>query len=64
MYAVVWWISNRELFLHPLPHQDSVFPTDMQPDPNLTAYKENLGPAKFDYKLNNIFRLHDLPVSW
>ncbi|XP_076406288.1 sperm-associated antigen 16 protein isoform X1 [Peromyscus maniculatus bairdii] len=43
--------------------KDSVFPTDMQPDPNLTAYKENLGPAKFDYKLNNIFRLHDLPVS-
>ncbi|XP_052605731.1 sperm-associated antigen 16 protein isoform X3 [Peromyscus californicus insignis] len=43
--------------------KDSVFPTDMQPDPNLTAYKENLCPAKFDYKLNNIFRLHDLPVS-
>uniref|UniRef100_A0A8C8TVU5 Sperm-associated antigen 16 protein n=1 Tax=Peromyscus maniculatus bairdii TaxID=230844 RepID=A0A8C8TVU5_PERMB len=43
--------------------KDSVFPTDMQPDPNLTAYKENLGPAKFDYKLNNIFRLHDLPVT-
>ncbi|XP_036029523.1 sperm-associated antigen 16 protein-like isoform X2 [Onychomys torridus] len=44
--------------------KDSVFPTDMQPDPNLTACKENLCPAKFDYKLNNIFRLHDLPVSW
>ncbi|CAO2624887.1 Sperm-associated antigen 16 protein [Lemmus lemmus] len=44
--------------------KDSEFPTDMQPDPNLSACKENLCPAKFDYKLNNIFRLHELPVSW
>ncbi|XP_040609316.1 sperm-associated antigen 16 protein isoform X2 [Mesocricetus auratus] len=43
--------------------KDSEFPTDMQPDPNLSACKENLCPAKFDYKLNNIFRLHELPVS-
>ncbi|XP_051010096.1 sperm-associated antigen 16 protein [Acomys russatus] len=43
--------------------KDSEFPTDMQPDPNLCVYKENLSPAKYDYKLNNIFRLHELPVS-
>ncbi|XP_039074817.1 sperm-associated antigen 16 protein-like [Hyaena hyaena] len=42
---------------------DSEFPTDMQPNPNLYLYKENICPAKFDYKLNNIFRLHELPVS-
>lgn len=64
MYAGVWWISNRDLFLHPYLLQDSEFPADMQPDPNLSACKENLCPAKFDYKLNNIFRLHELPVSW
>lgn len=44
--------------------QDSKFPTDMQPNPNLYFCKENNRPAKFDYKLNNIFRLHSLPVSW
>ncbi|XP_034354354.1 sperm-associated antigen 16 protein isoform X1 [Arvicanthis niloticus] len=43
--------------------KDSEFPVDMQPDPNLTACTENLSTAKFDYKLNNIFRLHELPVS-
>ncbi|XP_025747919.2 sperm-associated antigen 16 protein isoform X1 [Callorhinus ursinus] len=43
--------------------KDSEFPTDMQPNPNLYLCKENIGPAKFDYKLNNIFRLHELPVS-
>ncbi|XP_010859586.1 PREDICTED: sperm-associated antigen 16 protein-like [Bison bison bison] len=42
---------------------DSEFPTHMQPNPNLDLGKENLCPAKFDYKLNNIFRLHELPVS-
>ncbi|XP_025785618.1 sperm-associated antigen 16 protein [Puma concolor] len=43
--------------------KDSEFPTDMQPNPNLYLYKENICPAKVDYKLNNIFRLHELPVS-
>ncbi|XP_024837345.1 sperm-associated antigen 16 protein isoform X2 [Bos indicus] len=43
--------------------KDSEFPTHMQPNPNLDLGKENLCPAKFDYKLNNIFRLHELPVS-
>ncbi|XP_017656861.2 sperm-associated antigen 16 protein [Nannospalax galili] len=43
--------------------KDSEFPIDMQPDPNLSLCKENLCPAKFDYKLHNIFRLHELPVS-
>ncbi|XP_004674381.1 PREDICTED: sperm-associated antigen 16 protein [Condylura cristata] len=43
--------------------KDSEFPTDIQPHPNLYLYKENICPAKFDYKLNNIFRLHELPVS-
>ncbi|XP_044934651.1 sperm-associated antigen 16 protein isoform X2 [Mustela putorius furo] len=43
--------------------KDSEFPTDMQQNPNLYLCKENIGPAKFDYKLNNIFRLHELPVS-
>ncbi|XP_074168857.1 sperm-associated antigen 16 protein isoform X2 [Rhinolophus sinicus] len=42
---------------------DSKFPTDLQPNPNLYFCKENNRPAKFDYKLNNIFRLHSLPVS-
>ncbi|XP_048962744.1 sperm-associated antigen 16 protein isoform X5 [Canis lupus baileyi] len=42
---------------------DSEFPTDMQPNPNLYLHKENICPAKFDYKLNSIFRLHELPVS-
>ncbi|XP_074256267.1 sperm-associated antigen 16 protein-like [Saimiri boliviensis] len=44
--------------------KDSEFPIDMQPNPNLNVCKENLSPAKFDYKLKNIFRLHELPVSW
>nr|BAB30201.1 unnamed protein product [Mus musculus] len=35
----------------------------MQPDPNVTSCTENVSAAKFDYKLNNIFRLHELPVS-
>ncbi|KAM8900753.1 sperm-associated antigen 16 protein isoform 4-T4 [Lycaon pictus] len=43
--------------------KDSEFPTDMQPNPNLYLHKENICPAKFDYKLNSIFRLHELPVS-
>nr|XP_023498044.1 sperm-associated antigen 16 protein isoform X3 [Equus caballus] len=43
--------------------KDSEFPTDMMPNPNLYLCKENIGPAKFDYKLNDIFRLHELPVS-
>ncbi|XP_041593326.1 sperm-associated antigen 16 protein isoform X3 [Vulpes lagopus] len=43
--------------------KDSEFPTDMQPNPNLYLRKENICPAKFDYKLNSIFRLHELPVS-
>ncbi|XP_065736942.1 sperm-associated antigen 16 protein [Phocoena phocoena] len=43
--------------------KDSVFPSDVQPNPNLCLCKENICPAKFDYKLNNIFRLHELPVS-
>ncbi|XP_038940029.1 sperm-associated antigen 16 protein isoform X2 [Rattus norvegicus] len=43
--------------------KDSEFPVDMQPDPNLTACTESLPTAKFDYRLNNIFRLHELPVS-
>ncbi|KAM5267554.1 sperm-associated antigen 16 protein isoform 2-T2 [Hipposideros larvatus] len=42
--------------------KDSKFPTDMQRLPNLYLHKEN-NPAKFDYRLNNIFRLHSLPVS-
>ncbi|MXQ79225.1 hypothetical protein E5288_WYG000292 [Bos mutus] len=42
-------------------NSDSEFPTHMQPNPNLDLGKENLCPAKFDYKLNNIFRLHELP---
>ncbi|XP_051705092.2 sperm-associated antigen 16 protein isoform X2 [Oryctolagus cuniculus] len=44
-------------------NKDSEFPMDIQPEPNLNLYKENLCPAKFNYKLNNIFRLHELPVS-
>ncbi|KAM9663663.1 sperm-associated antigen 16 protein-like [Trichechus inunguis] len=43
--------------------QDSEFPVDIKPDPSQNLCKENLGPSKFDYKLNNIFRLHELPVS-
>ncbi|XP_057359564.1 sperm-associated antigen 16 protein isoform X5 [Manis pentadactyla] len=43
--------------------KDSEFPSDTQPNPNLCLCKENIDPAKFDYKLNNIFRLHELPVS-
>uniref|UniRef100_A0A8C8YKK5 Sperm-associated antigen 16 protein n=1 Tax=Prolemur simus TaxID=1328070 RepID=A0A8C8YKK5_PROSS len=43
--------------------KDSEFPIDIQPNPNLNLFKENLCPAKFDYKLHNIFRLHELPVS-
>ncbi|XP_023076137.1 sperm-associated antigen 16 protein isoform X3 [Piliocolobus tephrosceles] len=43
--------------------KNSEFPIDMQPNPNLNVCKENLSPAKFDYKLKNIFRLHELPVS-
>ncbi|NP_078808.3 sperm-associated antigen 16 protein isoform 1 [Homo sapiens] len=43
--------------------KDSEFPIDMQPNPNLNVSKESLSPAKFDYKLKNIFRLHELPVS-
>ncbi|XP_017390474.2 sperm-associated antigen 16 protein [Cebus imitator] len=43
--------------------KDSEFPIDMQPNPNLNVCKENLPPAKFDYKLKNIVRLHELPVS-
>ncbi|XP_019301633.2 sperm-associated antigen 16 protein isoform X1 [Panthera pardus] len=43
--------------------KDSEFPTALQPNPNLCLYKENICPAKVDYKLNNIFRLHELPVS-
>nr|XP_054113887.1 sperm-associated antigen 16 protein isoform X3 [Callithrix jacchus] len=44
-------------------NKDSEFPVDMQLNPNLNVCKENLSPAKFDYKLKNIFRLHELPVS-
>ncbi|XP_006140164.1 sperm-associated antigen 16 protein isoform X2 [Tupaia chinensis] len=43
--------------------KDSEFPMDIQPNPNLNLCKENLPPAKFDYKLNNVFRIHELPVS-
>ncbi|XP_060224561.1 sperm-associated antigen 16 protein isoform X2 [Meriones unguiculatus] len=43
--------------------KDSEFPTNMQPDTDLNVCDENIGPSKFDYKLNNIFRLHDLPVT-
>ncbi|XP_007958152.2 sperm-associated antigen 16 protein [Orycteropus afer afer] len=43
--------------------KDSKFPVDIQPDPSLYLCKENLCPSKFDYKLSNIFRLHELPVS-
>ncbi|XP_058441160.1 sperm-associated antigen 16 protein isoform X2 [Marmota monax] len=43
--------------------KDSEFPINIQPNPNLNLCKENLPPAKFDYKLSNIFRLHELPVS-
>ncbi|XP_049744900.1 sperm-associated antigen 16 protein isoform X3 [Elephas maximus indicus] len=42
--------------------KDSEFPVVIQPDPSQYLCKENLGPSKFDYKLNNIFRLHELPV--
>ncbi|EPQ17666.1 Sperm-associated antigen 16 protein [Myotis brandtii] len=44
--------------------QDSEFPTDMQPSPDLCLPTGNDSPAKFDYQLSTIFRLHDLPVSW
>ncbi|KAM4836370.1 sperm-associated antigen 16 protein isoform 1-T1 [Thomomys bottae] len=43
--------------------KDSEFPTDMQSNLDMNLFKENLCPAKFDYKLNNILRLHELPVS-
>ncbi|XP_016052240.1 PREDICTED: sperm-associated antigen 16 protein [Miniopterus natalensis] len=43
--------------------KDSEFPADMQPNPNLYLHKKNDSPAKFDYKLSTIFRLHELPVS-
>ncbi|KAM7104746.1 sperm-associated antigen 16 protein isoform 5-T6 [Molossus nigricans] len=43
--------------------KDSEFPIYMQPNPNQYFYKENDCPAKFDYTLNTIFRLHELPVS-
>ncbi|XP_060049938.1 sperm-associated antigen 16 protein isoform X2 [Erinaceus europaeus] len=43
--------------------KDSEFPSDMQPDQNLYLCNENISPAKFDYKLNDIFRIHELPVS-
>ncbi|XP_058520955.1 sperm-associated antigen 16 protein isoform X3 [Ochotona princeps] len=43
--------------------KDSEFPINMQPDPNLNLNKEDLHPVKFNYKLSNIFRLHELPVS-
>ncbi|XP_006908560.1 sperm-associated antigen 16 protein isoform X1 [Pteropus alecto] len=43
--------------------KDSEFPTDMKSNPNLYLCKENNCPAKLDYKLNSIFRLHELPVS-
>ncbi|XP_037379885.2 sperm-associated antigen 16 protein isoform X2 [Talpa occidentalis] len=44
--------------------KDSEFPIDTKPNSNLYSCKENSCPAKFDYKLNDIFRLHELPVSW
>ncbi|XP_004626767.1 sperm-associated antigen 16 protein [Octodon degus] len=43
--------------------KDSEFPKEMQSNLNLNLNKENLRPPKFDYKLSNIFRLHELPVS-
>ncbi|XP_063093524.1 sperm-associated antigen 16 protein isoform X1 [Cavia porcellus] len=43
--------------------KDSEFPIVMQSNLNLNLNKENLCPPKFDYRLNNIFRLHELPVS-
>ncbi|XP_042535061.1 sperm-associated antigen 16 protein isoform X2 [Dipodomys spectabilis] len=43
--------------------KDSEFPIDMQPNLDMTLCKENPCPAKFDYKLSNILRLHELPVS-
>nr|XP_045004045.1 sperm-associated antigen 16 protein isoform X2 [Jaculus jaculus] len=43
--------------------KDSEFPVYMQPNSNVNMYKESLCPAKFNYRLHNIFRLHELPVS-
>ncbi|XP_043851943.1 sperm-associated antigen 16 protein [Dromiciops gliroides] len=43
--------------------KDSEFPINIQPNPNLYFYKENICPPKIEYKLSNIFRLHELPVS-
>ncbi|KAM5228726.1 sperm-associated antigen 16 protein [Ctenodactylus gundi] len=43
--------------------RDSEFPLVMQPNSDLNLCKKNLRPIKLDYKLNNIFRLHELPVS-
>ncbi|XP_054441663.1 sperm-associated antigen 16 protein [Pteronotus mesoamericanus] len=43
--------------------KDSQFPTDMQPNPNLYLHKEGNFPAKLDYRLSTIFKLHQLPVS-
>ncbi|XP_036174429.1 sperm-associated antigen 16 protein [Myotis myotis] len=43
--------------------KDSEFPTDMQPNPDLCLPTGNDSPAKFNYQLSTIFRLHDLPVS-
>ncbi|XP_056663911.1 sperm-associated antigen 16 protein isoform X2 [Monodelphis domestica] len=43
--------------------KDSEFPVNIQPNPNLYFYKEIVTPPKTEYKLSNIFRLHELPVS-
>ncbi|XP_036277999.1 sperm-associated antigen 16 protein [Pipistrellus kuhlii] len=43
--------------------KDSEFPTDMQPYISRCLPRGNDSPAKFDYLLSTIFRLHDLPVS-
>ncbi|XP_006892018.1 PREDICTED: sperm-associated antigen 16 protein [Elephantulus edwardii] len=43
--------------------KDSVFPIYKKPDLSLYLYKEDLSPCKFDFQLNKIFRLHELPVS-
>ncbi|XP_066202209.1 sperm-associated antigen 16 protein isoform X4 [Saccopteryx leptura] len=43
--------------------KDSEFPTYKQQNPNPYLCEGKYGPAKFDYKLNTILRLHELPVS-
>ncbi|XP_010614338.1 sperm-associated antigen 16 protein isoform X4 [Fukomys damarensis] len=44
--------------------KDSEFPKEMQSNLNLNLNKESLRPPKFDFRLSDIFRLHELPVSW